>query len=117
MKWISINGKAVTFAYRNKVLGIVGDRYQAGLVFYRCIKANPRDYASWIHDGLFGKKKYAYMSCADEYDNIPAVKAWFKENWDGQYRKAPGRISKEIDRIVQRNRPKEENPNQMSLGL
>jgi len=101
MTWLRINNKPVSFAYRQKVANLIGDPYQAALIFYRCIQANPNDYAAWMHDGMFGEEKFAYTACKDEYDNKPAVNAWIKEYWKNVNVRRPDKLGKRFTKIAE----------------
>lgn len=68
------NGKTVTWAFFQKIIGIVEDREQAARIIYRSKdKPNP---AGWIIEGLKKGNMYALIACPSEDTNSKSVREW-----------------------------------------
>ena len=71
------NGRIVSWSFFQKLVGIMGDRYQATLIIYRA--KDKEDPAGWIIGGLQKPKIYALLPCPDEEINSPKVQQWIDE--------------------------------------
>ena len=78
--WYYYKGKAIPFSYRQKVITAVGDKDEAGRVFYRAFHwGGVEDPVRWIAEGL--KTGYAYHNHPDEFTAQDKVLSWMKRHW------------------------------------
>ena len=73
--------QAISWAMLQKVINCCrGDKWQAGLLFYRARAAQAKNVMAWIGRGLLPPDRYAMRACRDEDDNQGAVRDWIETN-------------------------------------